>query len=124
MNKAILPAAWLCAALALSSFLGLVIATAGGWFYAPLYGVAAPFACDGELVVESRGHSPRADSYRAKLNILCKDRAAGTREDVTGYAILLAFLIYSGLTFVTLAASTLALAVLARRLNPARAARR
>lgn len=118
MNRAIRLAAWLFAALVLSSLAGLLLAAAGGRLYAPLYNVAAPFACDGELIVESRGYSPRIDSYRAKLNILCKDRATGARTDITPYVIFLAFLIYSGLAFTAL---TFLLIILARRLKPGRA---
>lgn len=115
VSKASFLAVLLCAALVLSVLAGLLIATAGGWLYGPVYDVTAPLACDGELTVESRGYSPRIDSYRAKLNVLCKDRATGVRTDVTLRAISLAFLIYSALAFTAL---TPVLIILARRLKP------
>lgn len=120
--KAATLAIWLCVVLASSLFAGLLIATAGGAVYTPLYKVAAPFACDGEFTVESRRHSSRPGQYKVSHNIFCKDGATGARAEITLYAIFVAFLVYSGLTFAALVVLTLVLVValrlLARRLRP------
>jgi hypothetical protein len=102
---------WLGSILAASLFAGLMIATAGGAVYTPLYRAAAPFACDGEFTVESRRYSYKPGQSGVSHTIYCKDAATGARTDITFYAIFVAFLVYSGLIFAVFAAVSLVLVV-------------
>jgi hypothetical protein len=114
---------WLAAVLGLSLFIGLMIATAGGAMYTPLLKVAAPFACDGAFEIESRRYSSRPGQSGVEHRIFCRDRATGARADITLYAVFIAFLVYSGLTLVSLSVVSLLLSfplrLLFRRLKPA-----
>lgn len=93
--------------LAISLFIGLMIATAGGAVYPPLIKVAAPFVCDGEFVIESQRYSRGPGHTGVQRMFYCVGERTGVREEVTLYAVFIAFLVYSGLIFVA------ALAVLA-----------
>ncbi len=114
---------WLSSILGFSLFFGLMIATAGGALYTPLYKVAAPLACDGEFTIESRRYSYKPGQTGVEHRIFCKDNASGTRTDITLYALFIAFLIYSGLTFIALLVLTpiliFPIRLLTRRLKPA-----
>jgi len=100
---------WLGVILVSSLFTGLMIASAGGAIHTPLYRVAAPFACDGEFTVESQRYSYKPGQSGVEHKIYCRDKATGARTEITFYAIFIAFLIYSGLTFVVFLAVTLVL---------------
>lgn len=114
---------WLSTILGPSLFCGLMIATAGGALYTPLYRVAAPLACDGEFTIESRRYSYKPGQTGVEHKIFCKDNASGTRTEITLYAAFIAFLIYSGLIFIGLLVITailiLPIRLLTRRLKPA-----
>ena len=100
---------WLGVILVSSLFIGLMIATAGGAVYTPLYRAAAPFACDGEFAIESRRYSYKPGQSGVEHKIYCRDKATGARTEITFYAIFIAFLVYSGLTFVVLLGVTVVL---------------
>lgn len=121
--KAVSLLIWLSTILGFSLFVGLMIATAGGALYTPLYKVAAPFACDGEFIIESRRYSYMPGQTGVEHKIFCEDNASGTRTEIGLYALFIAFLIYSGLTFIALLVLTLILIfplrLLIRRLKPA-----
>ena len=85
--------------LAISLFIGLMIATAGGAVYPPLIKVAAPFVCDGEFVIESRRYSRGPGHTGTQRMFYCVDAQTGAQEEVTIYAVFIAFLIYSGIIF-------------------------
>ncbi|MCA1613376.1 MAG: SHOCT domain-containing protein [Acidobacteria bacterium] len=114
---------WLGVILGASLFIGLMIASAGGAVYTPLYRAAAPFACDGEFSVESRRYSYKPGQSGVEHRIYCRDKTTGARADITFYAIFIAFLVYSGLTFAALLAVSLVLVfplrALARRAKTA-----
>lgn len=87
------------ALLIASLFIGLMIATAGGAVYPPLIKVAAPFVCEGEFVVESRRYSRGPGHTGVQRNFFCVNSQTGARQEVTLYAVFIAFLVYSGIIF-------------------------
>lgn len=93
---------WFSIVLVVSLFMGLMIATAGGALYTPVYKVAAPFACDGRFTIESRSFSYKPGQSGVAHTVYCEDPATGVRTDITSHTLFVAFLVYSGLTFLVL----------------------
>jgi len=96
--------------LAVSLFVGLMLATAGGAVYPPLYRPGAALACDGAFDIESRRYSYKPGHSGVQRAIHCRDARSGTREEITLRAIGAAFLVYSGAAFVLGLAPALLLA--------------
>lgn len=88
----------LTVALAASLFAGIMIGTAGGALYTPLYRAAAPFVCDGEFYTESQRYSYKPGETGVTHAIYCRDEATGEAEEITGRAVLVSTLVYSALT--------------------------
>ncbi len=85
--------------LAISLFIGLMIATAGGAVYPPLIKVAAPFVCEDEFVIESSRYSRGPGHSGVERKFFCVDAPTGARQEVTLYAVFIAFLVYSAMVF-------------------------
>ena len=109
--------------LAISLFIGLMIATAGGAVYPPLIKVAAPFVCDGEFVIESRRYSREPGHTGTQRMVYCVDAATGARHEVTLYAVFIAFLVYSGIIFIAALAALTPLTFIMFRSSKKTAAR-
>lgn len=85
--------------LAISLFVGLMLATAGGAVHPPLYRAGAALACDGAFEIESQRSSYKPGQSGVQHAIHCRDARSGTREEITLRAIGAAFLVYSGAAF-------------------------
>lgn len=85
-------------ALAVSLFAGIMIGTAGGAVYTPLYRAAAPFICaDGDFRIESQNYSYRTGETGVTHTIYCRDERTGADEEMTLRAVFVATLVYSAL---------------------------
>ncbi len=102
---------WLVAIFSLSLFSGLMIATAGGALYTPIYGIAAPYTCDGEFSIESTGYSYKPGQSGVEHHIYCDDSASGTRTEITLSVVFVASLAYSGMIFAALLVISLILII-------------
>lgn len=85
--------------LAVSLFVGLMLATAGGAVYPPLYRAGAALACDGTFEIESQRYSYKPGQSGVQHTIHCRDAHGGARAEITLRAIGAAFLVYSGAAF-------------------------
>ncbi|HUH22579.1 MAG TPA: SHOCT domain-containing protein [Brevundimonas sp.] len=99
--------------LGVSSFAGLMVATAGGAIHPPVITVAAPYVCDGTVDVRSQNYSYRPGQRGVARTILCTG-ADGEARDITLKTMGAATICYA-LIFLAVG---LALLVLARLLTP------
>ena len=84
-------------ALSASLFVGIMVGTAGGALYTPLYRAAAPVLCDGDFLIESQSYSYKPGQSGVAHTIYCRDRATGALEEMTTKAVLTATLVYATL---------------------------
>lgn len=89
--------------VAASLFFGLLIATAGTAFYPPLFRIATPFLCSGEVELDSQTFSYKPGSRVITREVYCVSPDKSSREDVTLKAIFLGVFLYAAIVFPILA---------------------
>lgn len=77
-------------------FLGLMVATAGGAIYPPIWKVGVPWVCDGTASFESHAYSYKPGQSGVTRNVDCVNPADGSHEDITGSLVVVSILIYGG----------------------------
>ena len=76
-------------------FLGFMCVVIGGFLVHPLYNVAAPVVCKGEMQIEPVQYTPEEGGVGYSNQITCVE--GGKRTDVSNYATVIAGLIYSAI---------------------------
>ncbi len=86
--------------LAMSLFAGLMIATAGVAIYPPLVKITAPLACGGDFTIESQRFSRSPGETVVTHRFYCQEIGSVTKTDISTYAVLIVFGVYSSLIFI------------------------
>ncbi len=77
-----------------------MIATAGVALYPPLVKITAPLACGGDFTIESQRFYPSPGETVVTHKFYCQEIGSGTKTEISTYAVLIVFGVYSTLIFI------------------------
>lgn len=80
--------------IGIGMFIGLMLATAGGAIYPPLWKVGVPLACDGPTSFQSQAYSYKPGQSGVSRSVTCMNPVDGSSQEITGTLVALSTLIY------------------------------